>query len=88
MPGRIAAGDSDGAELFVHAVGQTQGPRRQRALSQRAQDRRRIQGVARPGLWLLLDQAFADRQASPEWCEEFSDRASLDDQPLMQEMAV
>ncbi len=50
---------------------------------QRAQDHRRIQGLTRPGLRLLLDQAFAPRQEDQKRCEKLSDRASLDDQPLM-----
>src|ERR1700730_18899765 len=83
MREHIAARHSDGTEFLLHAVGQAQGPCHQRAKRQRAQDRRRIQGLARAGLRLLLDQAFAPRQAKREWCEKRPDRTSLDDQPLM-----
>ena len=36
-----------------------------------------------PGLRLLLEQAFAPRQAEQNRREELPDRASMDDQPLM-----
>src|SRR5713226_5306596 len=79
---RSPARDPDRAEFLLHAVRQAQGPRHQRKKRQRAEDRRRIQGVAWPGLRLLLDQSVAARQADQKRREEFSDRAPVDDQPL------
>ena len=81
-----AARDPDGAEFLLHAVRQAQGTRYQRAQRQRPKDRRRIQGVAWTGLRLLLDQAFTPCQAVQERREKLSDRASVDDQPLMPDL--
>ena len=50
---------------------------------QRAQDGRRIQGLARAGLRLLLDQAFAAGEEDQKRRQELSDRAAVDDQPLI-----
>lgn len=83
MRKRIAAGDSDSAEFLLHACRQAQGARDQRAQRQCAQDGWRIQGVARPGLRLLFDQTLAACQADKKRRQELSDRAAVDDQPLM-----
>jgi hypothetical protein len=83
MRGRSAACDFDGTEFLLHAVGQAKGPHHQRAQRQRAEQRRRIQGVACTRLRLLFDQAFAPGQADQKRRQEFSDRAAVDDQPLI-----
>src|SRR5258708_39569613 len=82
MHRRVAARDPDGAEFPLHAASRAQGPRHQRTLSQRAEDRRRIQGLAWARLRLLLDQAVAPCEEDQKRCKEFSDRAAVDDQPL------
>jgi len=76
---------SDGAEFLLHAIGQAQSARHQRAQRQRAQNTRRVQGLAWSGLRLLFDQTVAARQEDEKRCQKLSDRTSLDDQPLMRE---
>jgi hypothetical protein len=79
----IAARDSDSAEFLLHARGETQSPCHQREIGACAEDRRRVQGITRAGMWLLFDQTFAACQENQKWLEKLSDRAALDDQPLM-----
>ena len=70
--------------FFCMPIGQAQGPCHQRAQRQRAQDRRRIQGLARPGLRLLLDaRTVAAGEENKKRRQELSDRAAVDDQPLI-----
>ena len=52
---RIAARDPDRAGVLLHAVGQAESHRHQRAQRPRAEDAWRIQGLARPRLRLLFE---------------------------------
>src|SRR5438045_791751 len=83
MRNGIAARDPDGAGVLLHALRQAQSARHQRAQFQRAEDARRIQGLARSRLRLLLEQeAGSASEADAQRRQELSDRAAMDDQPL------
>src|SRR3954469_17895976 len=81
----IAARDPDRAGILLHAVGQAQSHRHQRAQRPRAEDISRIQGRAWSWLRLLLDRK---EEAGPADDQDqkrrqgLSDRTSMDDQPL------
>src|SRR3954451_4780547 len=91
-----ASRDPDCPELLLHAVGDAQGSRRQRAQHARAADAGAIQGLARSRLRLLLhgkklvgqeligqEKAGATGDQDQERRQGFSDRAALDDQSLI-----
>src|SRR4051812_24393566 len=89
MRKRFAARDPDRASVLLHALRPAESPRHKRAERQRAQVLWRVQGLARSGLRLLLDQeASAFGAENEERCQEFSNGAALDDQPLMSTISL
>src|ERR1700757_4231318 len=83
LRGDRAARDPDRAEFLLHAVGQAQGDRHQRAQRACAEDARSVQGLARARLRLLLRQeAGAADDQDQERRKGLSHRTALDDQPL------
>jgi hypothetical protein len=78
----VATRDPDRTAFRLHAGRQAEGACGQRAQRACAKDACRIQGLARTGLLLLLDQTRAAGEEDEEWREELSDGAAVDDQPL------
>lgn len=84
MRGLRATRHSDRAALLMHAGCNTQVACGQRAQRQRAEDSRRIQGIAWPRLRLLFGrQAFAADDEIALRCEGFPYGKTVDDQSLI-----
>ena len=80
-----AACDFEGTEFLLHAGGEAEGASYQRTQRQCAQDAGSVQSLAWGRLRLLLRQAVSPGEENQKRREEFPDRTSLDDQPLIDE---
>jgi len=84
----IATRDPDRAELPLHACRPAQGDRHQRAQCACAEDACGVQSFAWTGLRLLLGKAVAADAKDQGRRKKLPDRASLDDQSLIANIAV